>query len=201
MSEKNHPPVAGALPELPARELPQLLDAEIIAETRLFRVEALHLRFSNGVERHYERLRSGSRQAVMILPLLDDRTVLLTREYAAGVERYELALPKGLSDPGETVEQAANRELQEEAGFAARKLSVLKTLTLAPGYLNHRMTVVLAEDLYPSRLEGDEPESIDVLPWPLDRLDELFAREDVSEARSIAALLLLRDKLRREGRC
>lgn len=176
---------------------PELLHAEIVAQTRLFRVEALHLRFSNGVERHYERLKAGGRGAVMIVPLLNEQTLLLTREYAAGVDRYELAFPKGLAEVGETPEQAANRELMEEAGFGAHKLTRLKTLTLAPGYLSHRMDVLLAEDLYPKRLEGDEPEPIEVVPWSIDRIDELLASEDFSEARSIAALFLVRDLLRR----
>ncbi|QGX39560.1 ADP compounds hydrolase NudE [Permianibacter aggregans] len=176
---------------------PELLHAEIIAQTRLFRVEALHLRFSNGVERHYERLKAGGRGAVMIVPLLNEQTLLLTREYAAGVDRYELAFPKGLAEVGETPEQAANRELMEEAGFGAHKLTRLKTLTLAPGYLSHRMDVLLAEDLYPKRLEGDEPEPIEVVPWSIDKIDELLASEEFSEARSIAALFLVRDLLRR----
>lgn len=176
---------------------PELLHAEIVAQTRLFRVEALHLRFSNGVERHYERLKAGGRGAVMIVPLLNEQTLLLTREYAAGVDRYELAFPKGLAEVGETPEQAANRELMEEAGFGAHKLTRLKTLTLAPGYLSHRMDVLLAEDLYPKRLEGDEPEPIEVVPWSIDKIDELLASEDFSEARSIAALFLVRDLLRR----
>ena len=182
------------------RQKPELLASHIAAETKLFRIEALHLRFANGVERHYERLRSGGRPAVMIIPLLNDQTVLLTREYAAGTERYELALPKGLSEHGETPEQAANRELMEEAGYGAHKLTRLKTLTLAPGYLNHRMELVLAEHLFEQRLEGDEPEEIEVVPWSLLELDALFERDDVSEARTIAALLMVRDKLRAEGR-
>ncbi len=182
------------------RELPQILAREIVAQTKLFRVEALHLRFSNAVERHYERLVAGRRGAVMIVPLLDDNTVLLTREYAAGSERYEWALPKGLMEEGETVFEAANRELQEEAGYAAKQFSQLKTLTLAPGYLNHRMNVVLAEQLVVSRLQGDEPEEIDVMPWSLQQLDDLVARDDISEARTIAALYMVKAQLQLQGR-
>lgn len=182
------------------RPLPLIINSEIVAQTKLFRVEALHLRFANGVERHYERLVAGRRGAVMIVPLLDDQTVLLTREYAAGTARYELALPKGLMEEGETVFEAANRELQEEAGYAATKMSELKALSLSPGYLTHRMHVVLAEQLQPSRLTGDEPEEIDVLPWSLNDLDALFARDDISEARTIAALLLVKAQLQKQGR-
>ena len=56
--------------------------------------------------------------------------------------------------------------------------------------------MVLAEDLYPARLEGDEPEAIEVVPWPLARLGELLQHEECTEARSIAALYMVRDILR-----
>lgn len=171
----------------------------MLAETRLFRVEGLHLRFSNGVERHYERLKPGMHGAVLVVPVVDAETFLLIREYAAGVERYELGFPKGLREPGETHLEAANRELMEEAGFGARELTELKQVTLAPGYLGHRMTLVLARELYPEKREGDEPEPIEVVPWKFADIDLLLGRPDFTEARSIAALLLARDWLARAG--
>jgi ADP-ribose diphosphatase len=128
--------------------------------------------------------------------MLDVDTVLLIREYAAGVHRYELALPKGRVEAGEDMHVAANRELMEEVGYGARQLRTLNRLTLAPGYFSHVTDIILAEDLYPQRLEGDEPEPIEVIPWSLSRLDELLLREDCTEARSIAALYMARDLLR-----
>ena len=125
----------------------------------------------------------------------DAETVLVVREYACGVHRYELGLPKGRMDPGETPEQAANRELKEEAGFGARKLSVLRLLSLAPGYMEFVTHLVLAEDLYPERLPGDEPEEIDVVPWKLADLRGLMLRDDCSEGRSLAALFIVRELL------
>lgn len=180
------------------RQLPDILRRETLAETRLFRVEALHLRFSNGAERHYERLKPGRHGAVLVVPVLDAEHFLLVREYAAGTERYELGFPKGLREDGETSLQAANRELMEEAGYGARTLAELKQVTLAPGYLGHRMSIVLARDLFPASLPGDEPEPLEVLPWRFDAIDALLAREDFSEGRSIAALYLARDWLTRQ---
>lgn len=174
---------------------PTVTCTETIARTRLFRVEQVGLRFANGREVSYERLRSSPSGAVLIVPLLDDNTVLLIREYAAGVERYELALPKGRIEEGESLLDAATREIMEEVGYGARRLTHLKSVTLAPGYFSHATHLVLAQDLYPERLEGDEPEAIEVVPWPLDRLAELCAREECTEARSIAALFLVRDQL------
>lgn len=175
---------------------PEILKVTAAAKSRLFQVEQIELRFSNGVERTYERIANRGRGAVMIAAIDDDDNVLLIKEYAVGLEDYLLTLPKGLIDPGEDAIEAANRELKEEAGFGANELEVIKKMTSAPNYMGHRITSVLARGLFPCRLEGDEPEEMEVVRWPLSQIDELFAREDFSEARAIAALYMVRDKLR-----
>jgi len=167
---------------------PVILHKNISAKSRLFTIETLDLKFANGTEVQYERLKGSKKGAVLIVPLLDDNTVVLIREYAAGVERYELALPKGKIDPGEDMLEAAGRELREETGFAANSIKHITSYTIAPGYLSHITHVVLAEDLYSAPLKGDEPESIEVVKWPLDDLQNLLAQDDMTEARSIAAL-------------
>lgn len=177
---------------------PETLHRTEVARSRLFRVEAVGLRFSNGVEVEYERLTSSMSGAVLVVPMLDRDTVLLVREYCGGTDRYELALPKGRVEAGEELLAAANRELMEEVGYGARELTRLRSLTLAPGYMQHSTHIVLARDLYEQRLPGDEPEPIEVVPWSLSRLTELFEREDFTEARSIAALFMVRDRLQTE---
>jgi ADP-ribose diphosphatase len=165
---------------------------------KLFRVEQLDLEFSNGERRRYERLKSKGLGAVIVVALQDPDTVLLVREYAAGLHHYEIGLVKGRLEEGESILEAAQRELREEAGVAARELLELTALSLAPGYMSHVTHVVLARDLYPSPLEGDEPEPLDVVAWPLSDLRELTLREDCTEGRSIAALYIARDFLARE---
>jgi ADP-ribose diphosphatase len=184
------------------RKKPDTLHRQMVARSRLFRVEAIGLRFSNGVEVEYERLTSSTSGAVIVVPMLDDDTVLLIREYAAGTERYELALPKGRVEPGEDVLVAADRELQEEVGYGARRLTPMRKLSIAPGYMQHRTQVILAEDLYPQRAEGDEPEPIEVVPWRMSELPALIEVDEFSEARSMAALFMVRELLiaRRDGR-
>lgn len=166
-----------------------------LANTGVFQVEEMDLEFANGARRQYQRIVGTDEGAVLIVPMPDAETVLLIREYAAGMNRYELGFPKGLVEKGETAEQAANREMQEETGYAARRLETLASVTVAPGYLYHTTHIVLATDLHPSRLEGDEPEAIEVIPWKLADLDRLMAREDFTEARSMTALFLVRDRL------
>lgn len=177
------------------RSKPEILKTQTIARTRLFRIEQVDLRFSNGNEVQYERVRGSAHGSVLIIPMLDDDTVLLIREYAVGVERYELGLPKGIIEKDESPLDAANREIMEEVGYGSRSLEQLISLTVAPGYLGSTTHVVLAQDLYPRRCEGDEPEEIEVVPWQLSRLDELLQNNACSEARTIAALYMVRDRL------
>jgi ADP-ribose diphosphatase len=172
-------------------EKPTILNKTTIATSRLFRIESLDIEFSNGELRNYERLaRSRSGSAVLIVPMLDDETVLLIREYSAGVHRYELGLPKGKTDKGESFLEAANRELKEEVGFGARSLHHLSSFSIAPSYLEHMTEIVIAQDLYAEKLEGDEPEELEVVPWKLSRINELLATGECTEARSIAALFM-----------
>lgn len=173
---------------------PTILDVKTIAQTRLFALEEVHLRFANGTERVFERLRGRLAGAVMIAPILNNDTVLLIREYGVGAEEYVLGLPKGTVEEGEDLLLAANRELMEEVGYGAKKFTELKRLTSAPGYIKGKgMRLLLAEDLYPQKLEGDEPEEIEVVPWKLNNLEALFKRDDFCEARSVAGLLLVRE--------
>lgn len=177
------------------RKVPEILITEVVARTRLFHVERVGLRFANGIEVEYERMPGSTSGSVLIVPVLDRDTILLVREYAAGTHRYELGFPKGIIERGENILAAADREIMEEIGYGSRRLQQLTSMTIAPGYLGHTTHVVLAEDLYPKRLPGDEPEEIEVVPWRLSDLAKLLAREDFTEARSIAALFMTRDLL------
>jgi ADP-ribose diphosphatase len=176
---------------------PKILRRRRVAQSRVFRIEQVDLLFTNGAQRTFERIPGGP-DSVLILPLRDPETLLLIREYSAGTDRYELGFPKGVVERGEDTLAAANREIREEVGYAARDLRLFHRLSLVPGYIGHHTQVVLARDLYPSPLPGDEPEPIEVLPWSLCDLDALLARDDFDEARSVAALLLLERHLRRE---
>lgn len=177
------------------RRGPRILRTRTLVTSRMFRIEEVALEFSNGVRTSFERLGGVAGGAVLIVPMLADGTVLLIREYAVGTERYELALPKGRIERDEDRLRAANRELMEEAGYGAKRLTHLISLTSAPGYSGAATHVVLAEDLYAKRLPGDEPEEIEVVPWRLDQLPALILRDDFTEARSIAALYIVRDLL------
>jgi len=176
-------------------QLPKINTQKQVAKSHLFAIEQLELTFSNGEKRQYERMVGAGNGAVMIVPMLDADTLLLVREYCAGTHSYELGFPKGLIDSGEMPEQAANRELQEEIGYGSKQWQHLSEVMMAPAFFNAKMSIFFASDLYPSTLEGDEPEPLEVVSWPIKEYKNLLQQPDFQEARSIAALMLLIDHL------
>lgn len=176
-----------------SQTLPEITQRKQVAKSRLFAIEQIDLTFTNGVKREYERMQGIGRGAVLIVPMLDNETLLLVREYCAGTHSYELGFPKGLIDEGESAEHAANRELKEEVGYGASKLTHVHRVATAPAFFAASMEIFLAENLYTEKLPGDEPEELEVVAWKIADYQSLLAQPDFNEARSIAALMLVRD--------
>ncbi len=174
---------------------PDILAENIVLKSRIFTVQAQKLQFSNGTQVDYERLIGHPDGAVLIVPMLDEETFLLIREYGAGVGRYELGFPKGKIDPGETWREASVRECIEEVGYQPSQIDYLDKVSLAAGYMDHHTHLVLVRDLKPAQAEGDEPEPLEVVPWKISDWRALLAEPTFSEGRAYAALLLMLQKL------
>lgn len=174
---------------------PRVLNTKVISESRCFKVEEVSLEFSNGEHRVYERLADRGLRSVMVVAMLDDSSFFLIREYAVGRDEYVLTLPAGSVDVGESYEEAANRELMEEIGYGASKLTHLGELTTVPGHLQHTINIVLAQGLYERRLIGDEPELLRTEQASIDGLADLLVRKDFHESRAIAAIVLAKQYL------
>lgn len=174
--------------------VPRITAIRPVVRTRFFSIEELDLEFGNGVRRTYERMPGVGKPAVIVVAA-DGGDLVLIREYCAGFHEMQLTLVKGAAEADESLEEAANRELREEAGLAAREIRFVKRLTLAPGHMGFTINVMLATDLYPSPLPADEPEPPEVIRWPLAQFDELIGGPEFREARAIAALCLARPLL------
>ena len=174
---------------------PKILKQTLHSQSRLFAIETVDLEFNNGQQRQYERIIAPGAGAVLIIPVLDNEHVMMIREYSVGTECYELVFPKGKIDPGENVLEAANRECMEEIGYRAKQLTPFGKMTIAPGYLGFMTHIVLAEQLVAEKQEGDEPEELEQLVCNIHNIEHLIQHENLTEARSIAALYQVRDLL------
>lgn len=144
----------------------------------------------NGHEMEIEIVRHPGASA--IVPLTADGDVILIRQYrhAAGGFIYEV--PAGKLDKGELPEQCAARELTEEAGVIAGRLSRLASIVTAPGFTDEVIHLYLAEDLRPARTAHEESEVITLLRRPLDETLGMVALGEIVDAKSICALFLAR---------
>lgn len=162
-----------------------------MAQSRLFRVDAVELEFSNGRQRQFEQLVASGDGGVLVMPVTADGQLLLIEEFALGTGSYELGFVKGVIEPNESPHDAALRELREETGFGASRLQLLETVTLMPAYSDFRSNLFLATDLYEAPLEGDEPEPLIPIYWPLSRINELHGDSRITDVRTRLALHLI----------
>lgn len=169
---------------------PEILSVTSVARSRLFHIEQVDLRFNNGNEVQFERLQSNAAGSVIIIPLDGDELVLI-REYAVGTERYELGFPKGSIDAGEEPQVTAVREMREEIGMTCKNVRILRRIIVSPAYFNRTTSIVLATDLSIDPLPGDEPEAIQQVRWPLERMWELLDHNDFVDGCNQLALYSL----------
>jgi len=127
--------------------------------------------------------------AVVAIVALDEQgCVLLVRQYRLPAGKPLLEIPAGGIDPGESGEEAAQRELQEETGYRAGRLERLSGFFASPGYCDEYMQLFLASDLEPSPLRADADESIQVVRLPLAEALRLVEWGEICDAKSIIGL-------------
>lgn len=124
------------------------------------------------------------------LPLFDDGTVALVRQWRYPLGRYSLEIAAGRIEPGHTPEQTAARELEEELGYRASLFKKLSEFQVAPGYTEERIHVYLATGLKKSAQNLDDDEEVEVVHMSFaDALSRVRSGE-IDDAKSIIALLL-----------
>ena len=135
---------------------------------------------------------------VLVVPLTDAGEVLLATEPSPAFGITVRILPGGQVEPGLTLAEVANKELQEEIGCRAGRLDSLGELWPWAKYLAVRSHLFLARDLAPSKLAGDEGYVIGVEAMPLAELEAWIADGRLRDGRAIAGLFLARAYLRAE---
>jgi ADP-ribose pyrophosphatase len=129
--------------------------------------------------------------AVCVIPH-DGRTLFMVEQPREAVENPALLeLPAGKLDvEGETPLQCAQRELAEEIGKSAGDWRELKSFYTSPGFASERVWLFLATELYDVPRESPEGERIEIVEFPLDRIEDAISR--CEDAKSLVGLLLLK---------
>jgi ADP-ribose pyrophosphatase len=131
-----------------------------------------------------------------IVPVDADGNVLLVRQYRLAAQDVLLEIPAGVLDPGESAEACAQRELREETGRQAARLTSLGgEIYVSPGVSSEWIRIFLAEDLSEAPLDADEDENIAVVRVPLAEAVEMAARGEFRDAKTITGILLAARRL------
>ena len=127
--------------------------------------------------------------AVVIVPVTAAGSVLLVRQWRQPAGEVLLEAPAGTLEPGESPQETARRELQEETGYAAERLESIGQFYTAPGFCTELMHAYLATGLTPSSLPQDPDEDVRVEEAPLARVTGLIESGQIRDAKTIASLL------------
>lgn len=128
--------------------------------------------------------------AVAILPLFPDGTVLMEYQYRYPLGRVVYEIPAGkLDGPDEDHREAALRELREETGYTAGKLTSLGVYIPSPAVLTERIEIFLAEELSAGETAPDEDEFLFTERKPLTELCEMVMRGEIEDGKTQTALL------------
>ena len=128
--------------------------------------------------------------AVVILPVDSAGRVLLVRQYRHAVGQDLLELPAGSVDPGETAEQAAEREMREETGYRPGRLEGLGGFYSAPGFCTEYLHFFRATGLEKSPLTAEDTDDIEVVPTAPSEIAGLVASGQIRDAKSLAGFRL-----------
>jgi ADP-ribose pyrophosphatase len=138
-----------------------------------------------------------TKPAVGVLPFLDLETVVLVGQYRYVARGFYWEMPTGAVKAGETEEAAAQRELAEEAGYEAERLTKLCTFLTSKSVLDETAVVYSAEGLRPTHRRPDPTEFIEVRNFPFTEALGMVASGEIKDAMTIIAVL---DVARRRGR-
>ncbi len=135
----------------------------------------------------------------LIAAIDDSRNLLLVRQYRHGVDRSYWALPGGFIDSDETPVSAAQRELREETGYTAKRVSYVGALHPIPAFLKTMAHIVLCEEIQkdPGAVIDAEIERSEIIP--LETVLQKILAGEIHEMQAVAAILLVNEHLRRRA--
>lgn len=171
----------------PHGELPKIISSQKVFAGRVFNVTVDTVREG---ELTYQREVVHHHGSAVILPVFDDGTVALVRQYRHPAVRYLLEAPAGTLDEGERPDDGAARELQEELGLTAGRLEKLSEFFVSPGFCEEKMWVFLATQLSEGKQQPEEDEVLEVVRIPVDEALEMISSGEIQDAKTIIALML-----------
>ena len=171
----------------PERELPKILSSRKVFDGRVFNVTVDTV--SEG-ELTYQREVVHHNGSAVIVPIFDDGTVALVKQYRHPAVRYLLEVPAGTLAKGERPDAGAARELKEELGLVAARLEKLSEFFVSPGFCEEKMWVYLATELSEGEQALEDDEILEVVRLPIVDALEMITSGEIQDEKTIIGLML-----------
>ena len=179
------------------REIP--FANEMIYDGKILHVERWRVTCPNG--------RTAAREIVVhkgaaaVVPVYPDGTTLLVRQHRVAVDRVTLEIPAGkLDSAGEDPHDCAVRELEEETGLRAGRMTLLTSLLTTPGFCTEKIAIYLAQDLSQGQTHPDEDEFLSLVRMPLEEAVAMIMRGEIRDGKTICGLLMAKEALAAQQR-
>ena len=169
------------------------LNETVTGSELIYDGKIVHLRVDNVVlpdGKAAKREIVGHPGAVCIVPVRDDGTILLVRQFRLAAGQVLLEIPAGTRNSGEDPAACAARELEEETGYKAANLRPLFSSYLAPGYSTELIHAYLATGLTDGKTNPDEDENVELVALPIPEVERRILAGELQDAKTIAAILV-----------
>ncbi len=164
------------------------LSSQPVYSGRVVKLRVDTVKLASGRETKREIVEHSDCVAIVVTD--GDNNVLLVKQFRKPAEKELLEIPAGGIEAGEDPLTTVQRELSEETGYRAKKVTRLGGFYSAPGYCTEYLHLFLATELAPNHLIAEDTEEIEVVRVALSQIPELIASGAICDAKSIAGLLI-----------
>lgn len=169
------------------------LNETVIGTENIYDGKILHLRVDTvRLPDGYESKREivAHKGAVCVVPVQEDGTILMVRQFRLAAGQTLLEIPAGTLEPGEDPDACAARELEEETGYRAATLRLLFQIYPTPGYSTERIYAYLATGLAPGKAHLDAGENVELAAVPRAEAERMALSGEIQDAKTLCSLLV-----------
>lgn len=165
----------------------KIIDSQTVFRGKIMNVRQDQIEFENGLRANRELVQKHQ-EATVVVAIDPDGKLVMVKQYRYGTGFEMLELPAGLKEPEESYESCAIRELEEETGFRAGKVTRMFEYYASPGYCTEKIVFYLAQNLQPSEQHLDADEFLTIHHYTIEEAVQMIENGEITNGTTIAGI-------------